>query len=118
MTAPPQPPSTSGWAPLTITLAIQSLVTMALLTLPSMAPRVAQALAISPAYLGLYIALAYAGAMTASLAAGAAVARYGAIRVSQAGLVLCAIGLGICATASLTAMAVGAVMIGLGYGPI
>jgi MFS family permease len=118
MTAATTPASANGWAPLTITLAIQALVTMALLTLPSMAPRVAQALAISPAYLGLYIALAYAGAMTASLAAGAAVARYGAIRVSQAGLVLCAIGLGICATASLTAMAVGAVMIGLGYGPI
>jgi len=112
------PPSTNGWAPLTITLAIQSLVTMALLTLPSMAPRVAQALAISPAYLGLYIALAYAGAMTASLAAGAAVARFGAIRVSQAGLVLCAVGLCLCAVPSFAAMGVGAVMIGMGYGPV
>jgi MFS family permease len=117
MIAPAQP-STSGWAPLTITLAIQALVTMALLTLPSMAPRVAQALAISPAYLGLYIALAYAGAMTASLAAGAAVARYGAIRVSQAGLVLAASGLALCATGSLPAMAMGAVLIGMGYGPV
>jgi predicted MFS family arabinose efflux permease len=108
----------SGWAPLTITLAIQALVSMALLTLPSMAPRVAQALAISPAYLGLYIALAYAGAMTASLAAGAAVARYGAIRVSQAGLVLCAGGLALCATASLPLIAAGALLVGMGYGPI
>jgi predicted MFS family arabinose efflux permease len=111
-------PARSGWAPLTITLAIQALVTMALLTLPSMAPRVAQALAISPAYLGLYIALAYAGAMTASLAAGTAVARYGAIRVSQAGLVLCAGGLALCATASLPLIAAGALLVGMGYGPI
>ena len=108
----------NGWAPLTITLAIQALVTMALLTLPSMAPRVAQALAISPAYLGLYIALAYAGAMTASLAAGTAVARYGAIRVSQAGLVLCAGGLALCATGSLPLIASGALLVGMGYGPI
>lgn len=118
MTHDAPPPSTSGWAPLAITLAIQSLVAMGLLTLPSMAPRVAQALAISPAYLGLYIALAYAGAMTASLAAGGAVARYGAIRVSQAGLLLCAVGLALCAVPSFIAMAVGAVLIGMGYGPI
>lgn len=118
MTPATQPPPANGWAPLTITLAIQAMVSMALLTLPSMAPRVAQALAISPAYLGLYIALAYLGAMTASLAAGAAVARYGAIRVSQAGLLLCAAGLALCALPSFAAMAVGAVLIGMGYGPV
>ena len=118
MTHHAQPESTNGWAPLTITLAIQAMVTMALLTLPSMAPKVAQALAISPAYLGLYIALAYAGAMTASLASGAAVARYGAIRVSQVGLLLCAIGLALCAVPSFAAMAVGAVLVGSGYGPV
>jgi predicted MFS family arabinose efflux permease len=118
MTEADQPPSDNGWGPLAITLAIQSLVTMGLLTLPSMAPRVAEALAISPAYLGLYIALAYAGAMTASLASGGAVARYGAIRVSQGGMVLCAIGLSLCAVPSFAALAVGAVLIGMGYGPI
>ena len=113
-----QPPPSAGWAPLTITLAIQAMVAMALLTLPAMAPSVAQALAISPTYIGLYIAVAYVGAMTASLASGAAVARYGAIRVSQACLVLCAAGLALCTVPSFAAMAAGALLIGIGYGPV
>ena len=114
----PAPESSNGWAPLAITLAIQSMVAMALLTLPAMAPRVGEALAISPAYIGVYIAVAYAGAMAASLGAGAAVARHGCIRVSQAGLLLCAAGLALCAIPNLWAMALGALLVGLGYGPV
>jgi MFS family permease len=83
-----------------------------------MAPRVAQAVGISATWVGLYIALAYAGAMAASLASGAVVARYGAIRASQASLLVCAAGLALCALPSLPVMAVGAVLVGLGYGPI
>lgn len=80
------------WTALTVTLAIQAMVAMAVLTLPVMAPAVAQALGASAAYTGVYVAIVYAGAMAASLAGGTAVARWGAIRVSQAGLVLCAAG--------------------------
>lgn len=105
-------------APLVITLAIQAMVAMALLTIPAMAPRVAQAVGVSATYIGLYIAIAYAGAMAASLAAGAAVARFGAIRVSQFGLLLCAAGLLLSALPSVPAIAVGALLVGLGYGPI
>ena len=98
----------NDWMPLTITLAIQAMVAMALLTIPAMAPRVAQAIAISPTYVGVYIAVAYAGAMAASLASGGAVGRYGAIRVSQVGLMLCAIGLALSALPSVPAIAFGA----------
>ena len=65
----------NNWLPLAVTLAIQAMVAMALLTLPVMAPVVGQALEVSSAYVGLYVAVVYAGAMLASLAAGAAVAR-------------------------------------------
>ena len=106
------------WTALTVTLAIQAMVAMAVLTLPVMAPAVAQALGASAAYAGVYVAIVYAGGMAASLAGGTAVARWGAIRVSQAGLVLCAAGLALCAVPSLAAMALGAFLIGLGYGPI
>jgi MFS family permease len=118
MTDDTQAKSNNGWAPLTITLAIQAMVSMALLTLPAMAPKVAQALATSPTYIGIYIALAYIGAMAASLGSGATVARYGAIRVSQAGLLICAVGLALCAVPALWAMAAGALLVGLGYGPV
>ena len=108
----------NAWAPLAITLAIQAMVAMALLTIPAMAPRVAEAVAISPTYVGVYIALAYAGAMAASLASGAAVARWGAIRVSQGCLVLCALGLAVSALPSVATLALGALLVGVGYGPV
>ena len=108
----------NGWVPLTITLAIQAMVAMALLTLPAIAPKVAADVGLSAAFIGLYIALAYAGAMVASLASGAAVARYGPIRVSQASLLLCAAGLALSTAAAVPALALGAVLVGVGYGPV
>ena len=91
---------------------------MALLTLPVVAPLVGRSLDISTSYVGIYVALVYLGAMTASLVSGAAVRRFGAIRLSQFGLGACAIGLLLCAVPWLPAIIVGAALIGIGYGPI
>lgn len=109
-----------AWIPLLVTLAIQAAGSLALLTLPAMAPEVARAIGLSASYTGLYIALAYLAALIAGLGAGTAVIRYGAIRVSQACLVLCAAGLALCSLGHLgwPALALGALCIGLGYGPI
>lgn len=103
---------------LAVTLAIQAMVSMALLTLPVMAPVVAAALGVSSAYVGVYVALVYVGAIVASLAAGTAVARFGAIRISQAGLLVCGLGLALCAVKSVPVIALGALLIGIGYGPV
>jgi MFS family permease len=73
---------------------------------------------ISPSLVGIYIAITYAGAMLASLSSGTTVSRLGPIRVSQLGLVLCALGLSLCALPYFPAIALGALLIGLGYGPI
>ncbi len=107
-----------NWWPLLLTLVIQAMVAMALLTLPVMAPVVAEAMQVSPALVGLYVSVTYAGAMVSTLMGGATVARLGAIRVSQWGLLLCALGLLLCAVPWFPAMVLGAVLIGLGYGPI
>lgn len=112
------PASPSNWLILFATLMVQSLVAMALLTLPVVTPLVAQDLGVSASYVGLYVALVYVGAMTASLISGAGVRRFGAIRLSQMGLGACAVGLLLCAVPSLPALAVGALLIGMGYGPI
>jgi MFS family permease len=106
------------WWTLAVTLAIQSLVSMAVITVPVMAPALAAALSVSPTLVGLYIATIYAAAMLASLVGGSAVARFGAIRVSQACVVLCALGLAVSALPFVTAAALGALLIGLGYGPV
>ena len=55
--------------------------------------------------------------MISSLLSGNFVLRYGAIRVSQACLLFCVIGLVLTATAWLPAIVIGALVIGLGYGP-
>jgi MFS family permease len=108
----------NNWLPLLATLFIQAMVSMALLTLPVMAPVAAKDLAVSPALVGIYVALTYLGAMISSLTSGTSVTRFGPIRVSQLGLILCAMGLCLCAVPWLPATGLGAVLIGLGYGPI
>ncbi|HOB68010.1 MFS transporter [Ottowia sp.] len=112
----PAPPS--GWWSLAVTTAIQAMVSMALLTLPAMAPTVARGLGVPAALVGGYVALCYLAAMLSSLAGGTLVRRWGAIRVSQLGLSLCAVGLLVCALPWWPAAALGALFIGAGYGPI
>src|SRR3546814_20951510 len=56
--------------------------------------------------------------MASSLLAGGFVRRFGAIRASQIGLLLCAAGVAISVLPSPISMAIGAVLIGRGYGPI
>ena len=106
------------WLSLGVTLAIQSMVAMALISLPVIAPEVARAQGVPTTWVGGYVALAYIGAMVSSLVAGTAVARLGAIRISQIGLVLCALGLALCAVESLAVVGLGAFVIGAGYGPV
>ncbi|MES2414742.1 MAG: MFS transporter [Pseudomonadota bacterium] len=113
-----QPAKSGGLIELFITLAIQAMASMAVLSLPVVAPVVGAALGISPLFAGLYIGVVYVGAVTGSLAAGAIVQRWGPVRVSQAGLVLGGLGLALCCTGYLPAMAVGSLLMGLGYGPI
>ncbi|MES2281035.1 MAG: MFS transporter [Pseudomonadota bacterium] len=121
MTQPPQTsasPNSGGWTELLITLAIQAIASMAVLSPPVIAPVIAAALGISPVFAGIYIGVVYVGAMTGSLAAGAAVQRWGPVRVSQTGLVLGGLGLAMFCSGWVPLMAVGALVMGFGYGPI
>ena len=118
MSTPAAPTPPSAWWSLTVTTAIQAMVSMALLTLPAMAPAVARALAVPSTLVGAYVALCYFAAMLSSVVGGTLVRRLGAIRVSQLGLGLCAVGLALCALPWLPAVALGALCIGAGYGPI
>lgn len=112
------PPPGDTWRVLSITLAIQSMVAMAVLTVPAIAPAFAERLGTPVSLLGVFVALVYAGAMLASLMSGQAVRRYGAIRVSQGGLLICMLGLVLVLLPSVWIVAVGAFLIGMGYGPI
>ena len=113
-------PADSGtWRVLAITLAIQALVSMGVLVVPAMGPAVAHALGVSPTLIGAYIGIVYLGAMVASLVSAPLVLRYGALRTSQGALVACALGMAVpAAWPTLPGAVVGAMLTGLGYGPI
>jgi MFS family permease len=104
--------------PLVVTLAIQAMAAMASVTVPVLAPVASADTGIALSYLGVFMAIFYVGGMVSSLASGDFILRYGPIRVSQCCLVLCGIGLAAAAAGSLPFMISGALLIGLGYGPV
>jgi len=104
--------------PLLVTFAIQMLVTFAVYCAPVMAPVAGPALGVPAAAVGYYIAASYFGSMIGSAVAGGWVARFGPIRVSQAGLALCFCGLCLAASGWPALVLLGGLVVGLGYGPI
>ena len=82
-----------------------------------MAPAAAPALGLSAAAVGYFVTLVYIGSMVGTATAGGWSARFGPIRVSQVGLLLCLCGLAAAASGALPAVILGALLLGLGYGP-
>jgi MFS family permease len=126
MTATAQPARTAAIA-LAITLAIQVYTALAATATSVLAPAIARDLALSPKLIGVFVGLTYVGGALASLVSGGFIVRYGAIRVSQACVLLCAVGIlalplgtaGLAPGVALAAVLVtGALVIGWGYGPI
>lgn len=107
-----------GIVPLVVTLAIQSIASMAILTVPVLAPEAALETGYAASLAGVFIAIVYAGAMAASLVSGDLIGLLGPIRTSQACLVVCAAGLALVSTGMLALMALGAFVLGFGYGPV
>jgi MFS family permease len=105
------------YRPIAVTFTIQTLVAFAVYSAPVMAPVAGPALGVAASWIGYYIAIVYFGSMLGSVSAGGWVARHGAIRVSQVGLLLCLIGLAASASGLLPLVALGAFLVGLGYGP-
>lgn len=104
--------------PLAVTIAVQTAVALVVYGAPVMAPVAAPDLGVTPAWIGYFVSLVYVGSMFGSLVAGGLVARFGPIRMSQIGLMLCLLGiLFAVASHSLPLVGLGAVLIGLGYGP-
>jgi MFS family permease len=98
-------------------LATQVLVAAAGLAAPVLAPIAAPGLGYEPYLVGLFVSLMYASAATVGLVSGAVVARWGAVRVSQLCLLCSAAGLALATLGGLWALALGALVLGLGYGP-
>lgn len=106
---------------LSATLAIQIYTSVAASAPAVLAPVLAADLGIAPRWIGVFVGLLYIGAMLGSLACGEFIARFGAIRVSQASVLTCAFGIAFMALLPGSAallLILSAIVMGLGYGPI
>ncbi|HMK67095.1 MAG TPA: MFS transporter, partial [Stellaceae bacterium] len=100
------------------TLAIQALVSMAVLTPSVLAGLAAPAIGVTSERVGIFTAIVYVGAIVSSAGSGSMLARTGPLRLSQGCLIACAAGLGAAASGEFALVLVGAIAMGLGYGPV
>jgi MFS family permease len=116
-----EPSGRTAVVALAATLAIQVFTSLAATAPAVLAPELAREMGVAPQWIGVFVGLVYFGAMLASLVSAGFIERFGAIRVSQVCVLMCAAG--IAAVGFLSAAFAGllvaiAVLIGLGYGPI
>jgi MFS family permease len=103
--------------PLAATLAVQTLATMALYSLPAVAPAVAHDIGVNGALVGGFVATAYGVGIISALLSPALIRRYGGVRATQV-VLLAALGMQVIAGTAhgVAALAVSAVVLGLAYG--
>jgi len=98
-------------------LAVQILTSMTGTTGSVLAPVAAPDLGVQTYLVGVYVGIIYGvGALSSGTCAGF-IARFGAIRVSQVCMLLCASGLALGALGQVWSAVLGAVLIGVAYGP-
>jgi MFS family permease len=105
-------------ATLPVTLFVQAAASAAVIAPAVAAPRLVERLQLGPAAVGVFVALVYLAAMFASPLGAQLVRRWGPIRASQVAQLVSAVGLALLALPSVPAAGLGALLIGLGYGPI
>jgi predicted MFS family arabinose efflux permease len=99
-----------------ITTGVQMSVAMANIVLSTIAPKVAEDLGFEAAWIGYQVSLVFAAATVSTVYGGALVLRWGAARVTEASIVLCATGLALFALPHLAFIAAGSIAIGAGAG--
>lgn len=91
---------------------------MAVFTPPVLAPEAAPAMGLAPVAVGLCTATIYGTAALSAPISANVIARLGPLRTSQFALLLAACGSAVFAAAHPVFAVLGAVLIGLGYGPV
>jgi len=104
--------------PVVLTLLVQAMVSMSTVAIPVLMPVAAGELNVPSSYVGIFMSLIYLGATVVAPVSGYFINRFGAIGVSQVCLVLCALGLGAISIPVVPMMIIGALIMGIGYGPV
>ncbi len=105
-----------AWFVVLVTTAAQTVVAMANIVLPTIAPKVAESLAVDPVLVGYHVGLTFGAATVASLYAGVLVPRWGAALMTQLSMAFCLAGLALFALPHVAFIAVGSVAVGAGMG--
>lgn len=115
MTNPPRPAS----LPLALTAALlgQTFTSAAIFAPAVLAPAASVDVGVPASFVGLMTALIYLSAAFAAPQIGGRVPQWGALRVTQIGLVVAALGLALATLAHPWVVLIAALVIGVGYGP-
>ena len=104
--------------PLIVTMAIQALVSMAVFAPPVFAPAAHDDIGFPASWVGIVTALIFVAATCGAFFSGGVIARVGALRMSQFSLMMCGTGIALMASSNSWLVALGALVMGLGYGPV
>jgi MFS family permease len=105
--------------PLLATIAVQTFATMALYSMPTLAPEVARDLKVNGALVGGFVATAYGVGIASALLSPGLIRRYGGVRTTQAVLLATMGMLTISAlSGGVTGIACAAIVLGCGYGAV
>ncbi len=111
-------PTSGVILPVVLTLLVQASVSMSTVAVPVFMAVAAGELNVPPSYVGIFMSMVYLGATIVAPVSGYLINRFGAIGVSQICLVLCALGLGAFSIPVVSIMIIGALIMGIGYGPV
>jgi MFS family permease len=105
-----------AWLVVLVTTAAQMVVAMANIVLPTIAPKVAEALGVDPVLVGYHVGLTFGAATVASVYGGVIVPRWGPALTTQASMVFTLAGLALFALPHVGFTVLGSVAVGAGMG--
>ncbi|MEY4599319.1 MAG: hypothetical protein RLZZ445_2116 [Pseudomonadota bacterium] len=106
------------WMVVAVATLAQMVVAMSNILLPTIAPKLAEALGVSPILIGYQVSLTFGVATLATMIGGNVVLRYGAARATQLSIFCCGVGMLLFAIPDVAAIALGSAAIGMGMGMI
>lgn len=106
-----------GTAALLSMLWLQVANSLAWMTFPVLAPQIARIAGVEPSMVGIVAGVMFAGALVPTLLSGAIIPLIGPVRLNQITTTITALGLLVATIGSWSALLIGGVIVGAGYGP-
>ena len=106
------------WVVVAVATFAQMIVAMSNILLPTIAPKLAESLGVSPILIGYQVSLTFGVATLATMFGGNAVLRFGAARTTQLSILCCGAGLVLFGFPHVAAIALGSAFVGIGTGLI